>query len=97
MGMLYRFVCAACGYTAEVSGGEDAGMRSGTTTIACEQCRKLYDVVIEKKTSDGTEFKQCAPRCPKSARHPFRIWTNGDPCPRCGGIMENQGMTILWD
>jgi len=97
MGARYQFICAACGYAAEVSGGDDAGLCACTTTIACEQCRELYDVVTAQRQEEAHKFKERAPRCPRSARHPFRPWVSGDPCPRCGGLMDNKGMTALWD
>lgn len=46
MGTLYDFHCESCGYHTEVSGGEDFGMISATTTILCENCKKLFDVEI---------------------------------------------------
>lgn len=97
MGAWFQFSCAGCGYVAEVSGGDDAGFCSRTTTIACEQCHELYDVVVADRETDAGAFEDRAPRCPKSARHRFRTWRAGDLCPRCGRTMNNQGMTLLWD
>lgn len=34
-----------CGYEVMVSGRYDAGFLANTTTILCEDCEELYDVV----------------------------------------------------
>ncbi len=45
MGQLHTFACEFCSYHDEVSSGEDVGM-IGVTTIYCDVCRELYDVVV---------------------------------------------------
>ena len=49
MGTLFETRCPSCGYSKMVSGGEDAGMACLTTTIACKDCRELYDAVVSDK------------------------------------------------
>lgn len=46
MGACYDFSCPNCGYSAQVSGGDDFGFHVVTTTIVCETCRELLDVGI---------------------------------------------------
>jgi hypothetical protein len=88
MGTLHKYVCRSCGYYAEVSGGEDAGMESVTTTIVCEDCRRLYDIQIDAHPfSKSPEealiaFPICCPRC---AIHRVREWKEGRGVPEMWG------------
>jgi hypothetical protein len=52
MGQMRTFRCTSCDHSAEVSGGNDAGMSATTTTILCEDCHLLMDVVTGR-LSDG--------------------------------------------
>jgi hypothetical protein len=99
MGAWYQFVCEACAYEAEVSGGEDFGFRAFTTTVSCEGCEKLYDVQLAKMPPfpGDADFAPGEPLCPRDAEHRVRKWRRGDPCPRCGGAMVEGGMRALWD
>lgn len=45
MGRSYWFECSKCGYRAKVSGGPDRGLHVHIQTIACRDCRQLYDAV----------------------------------------------------
>lgn len=98
MGMMSRFHCEACGYEAEVSGGDDVGMDIATTTIVCLDCRALYDIVTSdspwKPSLSKREFRL---ECPKDAEHRCRKWEQGHKCPRCNGDMQSSGMVALWD
>jgi ribosomal protein S27AE len=49
MGRTYWFECSKCGYRAQVSGKPDRGSNFFVQTIACEDCRALYDVVVRLK------------------------------------------------
>lgn len=102
MGCKFQFTCSACEYSAEVSGGDDCGMSVGTTTVYCEDCQELSDIITgyeiwrdeAERKKDG---KQPEFRCERSRKHRIRRWTSGEPCPRCGGEMTNEGATVLWD
>jgi hypothetical protein len=100
MGTWYLFECESCGYQAEVSGGDDAGMLVCTTTVACETCAKLYDVVTERRSWEAAESNEGPqePRCPKAQRHRIRLWSYPGPCPRCGESIRNWGGVVTqWD
>lgn len=106
MGTWYEFKCPGCGYAAEVSGGDDVGMNSVTTTIACKTCKKLLDVVISEEPWAVTLSEPGLPlnpdfqrtiRCKKSARHKVERWTFPGPCPNCGTMMEQGEMIACWD
>ena len=45
MGKLYVFECPKCAYRAKVSGGEESGLAFSCRTIACRDCKSLYEVV----------------------------------------------------
>lgn len=70
LGTWFLYSCPACGDTAKVSGGEDGGMVVSTTTILCETCQKLYDVVTA--THRGEADRCHLPQCPRAKRHVWR-------------------------
>ena len=51
MGRTYLFECFKCGYHAPVAGGAAEGEHFAVQTIACVDCRALYDAVIRFKAS----------------------------------------------
>ncbi len=97
MGQLHSFKCQSCGYYAEVSGGDDAGMMIVTTTISCGVCRELYDAVVHKVREPW--LGDIEPRCPRAKRHAVTVWTHPGPCPKCGEPLDYdpEGITALWD
>lgn len=96
MGEHFQFTCANCGFSAEVSGGDDAGMAAVTTTIVCENCRCLYDVIIAD-IKDWQNREERALRCPKSAKHQVTHWKDGGPCPKCHQPLIKGESACLWD
>ena len=77
MGTTYDFICNACGYTTEASGGNDVGMICATTTILCQECRELYDIVISEEPwlfvnnyQEPNKERIC---CPESKEHKCRL------------------------
>ena len=100
MGAIYEYRCASCGYEAEVSGGDDAGMIVSTTTVLCAGCEELYDVVTYARHAipeENLEPGSVAPVCPKSRRHAIKRWEHPGPCPKCGSTMNMGNMLLLWD
>lgn len=101
MGVWYEYKCGSCGYRAEVSGGDDAGMVANTTTILCEECQELYDVVTFRRDgmteSDEASLGAVEPACPKSGRHASRRWKYPDACPKCGTEMSLGESIAIWD
>ena len=89
MGRVYRFHCAKCGYAVECSGGGDTGRFAATTTVVCEQCRGLQDVVMVAGAPE--------PQCPKDMTHRVRRWKHPGKCPKCGEGMLRGEVTALWD
>ncbi|MBX3276442.1 MAG: hypothetical protein KF868_00430 [Acidobacteria bacterium] len=97
MGTSYEFECPACGYTAAVSGDDDAGMICNTTTIVCRTCRKLYDATIILRSFDSPEHQEIPIRCPKSKKHAVERWKHPGPCPKCGAQMNRGEACCDWD
>jgi len=52
MGRSYWFECSKCGYRAKVSGGADRGLHFFVQTVACNDCKQLYDAVIRVRVPD---------------------------------------------
>lgn len=100
MGTRCCFVCPGCGYSANVSGGDDAGMFCETTTMVCRGCRSLYDIKtrIRPLIRMRVDWVAQKPRCPESDEHELENWTHPGPCPRCNAIMEKDESVIeVWD
>ena len=101
MGGWLEFKCGSCGYEVMVSGRDDVGFSARTTTVLCNDCEKLYDVVTFKVPGGmGTERKPTGtiePECPKSNEHAIRRWTHPDVCPKCGDEMLMGDKLTLWD
>ena len=57
MGRTYLFECSRCGYRAKASGREDQGFGFCVQTIACRDCKSLYDAVIRAKIPITLETK----------------------------------------
>jgi len=49
MGRSYLFDCPKCGYKARVAGRAERGVRFAINTVACRNCKQLYDVVTRLK------------------------------------------------
>ena len=54
MGRSYAYECPKCGFQAKVSGGPDQGVLVWVQTIACKDCKKLYDAVARLKAPEGS-------------------------------------------
>src|SRR5436309_3098435 len=52
MGRSYHFECSKCGYRTIVSGRADRGLNLAVQTIACRDCRQLFDAVTKLKVPD---------------------------------------------
>lgn len=96
MGSMFTYRCLSCGYKAEVCGGTESGMAVELTTISCDTCKRLFDVVTFELGHEGRNGPK-EPRCPRAKRHPFRVWTFPGACPKCGQQMESSGEVALWD
>lgn len=93
MGQMTEYVCPACRYRKTVVGGTDSGMLVTLTTILCETCQELEDVVTVQRPT-GETF---APACPQGSAHRWRLWKAFGPCPRCGVRMEQGATWLIWD
>ncbi len=101
MGGWIEFRCGSCGYEVMVSGRDDAGFFTRTTTILCEDCEELYDAVTFRRPGgpggEGKRMGAIEPECPRSGGHTVRRWTHPDTCPKCGNIMVRGEKGAIWD
>lgn len=99
MGTSFDFTCRECGYRAEVSGGVDVGREVATATIACRDCRRLFDVEIAGNPWEAATFeiKPEELRCPRRRGYTVALWCAGDPCPRCGESLPEGEPVAIWD
>ena len=113
MGTNYQFLCKHCDYEAVVSGGDDVGMGCRTTTISCQDCGELFDVVTSEQPWDEStglpdEELVCPGPAPDDAdddegkdysnpSHHVRRWTFPGPCPKCGQVMTKGDLIVNWD
>ncbi len=100
MGALLEFRCESCSYEAMVSGRDDVGFVARTTTVLCEDCEELYDVVTSRSTmgtEKGGDRSEIEPECPKSSRHTVERWEHPGACPKCGNEMTIGDKITMWD
>ena len=65
-------------------------------TFYCSECKNLFDMQVgtrEKTWYQPGMDLQCR-RCKTGKLIP---WNWDDPCPKCGGRIESQGVTMAWD
>ena len=99
MGASYRFTCA-CGYEADVSGGEDVGFLVRFCTMTCVDCKTLVDVVVGASMPDmplEDDLEDLVGKCPECKGANVKRWPKSHPCPKCDGRMEQGEFAILWD
>jgi hypothetical protein len=55
VGRTYHYECPYCHYRADISGGADSGIHCEIQTVACRDCRELYDVFtrLRRAETDG--------------------------------------------
>ena len=69
MGKTYLFECGLCHYRVKVSGGMDAGVDCELQTVACRDCKELFDVYtkVRRLSSPVGKFKTVNPEIPPAA------------------------------
>jgi len=98
LGSKRSFQCEKCGYSAEVSGKEDAGMRIRTKTVLCTKCKELVDIVTGFTTKSDVQLDIIG-KCPlcDSDNHIVPWDNNTKPCPKCGSKLIDFGTVVMWD
>lgn len=100
MGSWAEFRCGSCSYEVMVSGKDDMGMLVNTTVL-CEDCEKLYDVVtFSRPGGPRAERKPTGamkPECPEPNERTFRRRTHPDVCSRCDKTMVLGEKVTIWD
>ena len=66
VGKTYQFECELCQYRVKVSGGADAGLDCEVQTVACRDCRELFDVFtrVRRRATVTGKFKSLQPEIP---------------------------------
>lgn len=96
MGTTHCFSCPGCGYNAEVSGGDDYGFSVAVTTVRCDFCKIIQDIVVSESPGDKQSYKAISElRCPICG-NTIKRWTRRK-CPRCNMKMNQDGEVLLWD
>ena len=55
MGKSFWFECGKCGYRTKVAGRADQGLNLSVQTIACQDCKELFDAVVQIRMPDGSK------------------------------------------
>ena len=101
MGTANQFECCACGYSAQVCGGEDSGMEVTLLTSVCIDCHALVDVAIghplEESFPGILKEDRKLRRCPECNGENLLPWPRPRPCPKCGARMEKGDPVSRWD
>jgi hypothetical protein len=71
-------------------------MAVDTLTISCDDCRELYDVVVEEHRPAERPLNH-TPACPRSPDHAWKPWMDPGPCPKCAVAMELEEPILFWD
>ena len=78
MGQRFLFVCDACGYSAFVCGGPDAGMLVTVSTMRCEGCSQVVDVPLRVRDPFSSLPSQTrVARCSKCGGTKLEPWGLG--------------------
>ena len=108
MGFSQSYRCKTCQLGATVSGGDDIGFYARTQTRYCPKCETLVDVCTElwcKELLPGLlpegrldellELENKYGQCHHCQNVTETVWCVGDPCPRCGGVVEATGEEMM--
>jgi FPG/IleRS zinc finger protein len=109
VGLIQSHRCKSCGLSATVSGGKDIGFVATTETRYCQNCETLVDVFVslwckellhlpESRMKELLELEGQVGSCLNCRSVAQQGWKFGEPCPRCGGVIEKIGDEMIdWD
>ena len=101
MGTWNRYFCRKCPYEAFVSGGDDVGMGTATSTVRCYDCEEIKDVVTTEEPWLAMEEGWVPEEfyCDKSRSHHVELWKHPRECSKCNGsmIVDKTYPIVLWD
>ena len=93
MAELHLYKCKDCGW--EIEATPDGGgflMFGGLAYFLCKECKHVYEHTFELGHEDEINTK-----CPECGSTNTTNWKPTDKCPKCGGDLENQGLSCLMD
>ncbi|EJC1212004.1 hypothetical protein MX350_004524 [Vibrio parahaemolyticus] len=82
MAILNVYKCTSCGLTGLVSGGRDALMSGPTQTYYSPEADELIDELLPGFPHLDLDCKEPV------ESHKLIPWSKGEPCPKCGGLIE---------
>lgn len=86
MGRSYLFECPKCTYKTTVSGGVDHGQDCTVQTIACRDCRKLFDAIIRLRVLSSTKSSKLQGENFPTTPPPFEEVVSRLPLPKSRGF-----------
>ena len=70
------------------------GSQATYSTVHCTICTALYDILVVRH---GYTVTEVPPRCPQNEHHVVVEWAHPGPCPKCGTLLTQQGLSEIWD
>lgn len=93
MAELRFYKCKKCGWSIEApKEGSDFLMDGLLAYYQCHDCKHVFG----KSYALGTVFEG-KETCPKCQCQNTESWEPKDGCPKCGGELEDKGVTCLMD
>ncbi len=95
MGTSNYYTCEKCEKTVTASLDDVIGMSSKVRAVKCNDCRGIGDSAIERHTDWNDETVFLAPSCNECGSENVVTWDKS--CPKCGDMMSDEGIALLWD
>ena len=95
MGTSNHYTCQKCEITVTASLEDISGISSKVMAIKCNDCGDIGDSTIERTFDWNNETIQSEPICNECESENVVRWDK--TCPKCGDVMSNDGITLLWD
>jgi ribosomal protein L37E len=95
MGTSHYYTCKNCEKTVTASLVDVIGMSSKVMAVKCNDCGDIGDSTIEQHTDWNDETVILTPSCNECGSENVVKWDK--TCPKCGDMMSDDGICILWD
>lgn len=95
MGTSNIYECKKCQKQVSASLYETEGRNSKVLAVKCNDCQEVGDSTIEQHTDWNDEIVLLTPSCNECGSENVVKWDK--TCPKCGDVMSDDGITLLWD
>lgn len=95
MGTSNYYTCKKCEKTVTASLVDVTGMSSKVMAVKCNDCGDIGDSTIERHTDWDDEIILLSPSCNECESTNVVQWDKA--CPKCGDIMSDDEIALLWD